>query len=178
MTTTTTHRTSSGVSGVSRRRYVTLTVVGIVALLVGLGSIIGGIVGATYTYNQAVAENITTPDDASIPETAVRGPFTMKAQSDIIVHHQLDRTDGLRYAEMPRQVAQLDEAGNPVLDENGEQVMVPNAARSSWITATTLTTALGLGVMAYAVSAFAVVVGITLAGCGVVFLALRTPGRV
>ena len=55
-----------------------------------------------YTWNQAAAENITTPDDAIFPEVPVRGPLSMYAQSDIITHHQLDSTGGLRYAAMPR----------------------------------------------------------------------------
>jgi len=44
----------------------------------------------------------------------------------------------------------VDENGEAVLDENDEQVMVPNEARASWINATALTTALGLGIIAYA----------------------------
>jgi hypothetical protein len=158
-------------TSVSRRRL--LAVVGILALVVGLGSIAGGVVGAVYTWNQAEAQNIVTPDDASIPETAVRGPFTMFSQADIITHHQLDNTEGLYYAEMPRQVPQIDEAGNPVIGEDGEPVMVPNAARTSWMTATTLTTALSVGILAYALAAFAFVVGITLVVSGFTFLSLR-----
>jgi hypothetical protein len=158
-------------TSVSRRRL--LAVVGILALVVGLGSIAGGVVGAVYTWNQAEAQNIVTPEDASIPETAVRGPFTMFSQLDIITHHQLDNTGGLYYAEMPRQVPEVDEAGNPVIGEDGEPVMVPNAARTSWMTATTLTTALSVGILAYALAAFAVVVGITLVVSGFTFLSLR-----
>lgn len=151
---------------------------GVLALTVGLGSVAGGVTGAVYTWNQATAENVTTPDDASIPETPVRGPLTMLSQAAIINHHQLDSTDGLRYAEMPRQVPQVDEQGNAIVDAAGEPVMGPNQARAGWITATTLTTALNLGVMAYALSAFAVVVGLTLVGFGVVFLALRSESKV
>jgi hypothetical protein len=150
-----------------------LAVAGIVALVVGIGSIAGGVFGAWYTYDQAVAQNVTTPDDAAIAETPVRGPFTMWAQSDIITHHQLDNTDGLYYAEMEREVPQLDEAGQPVLDENGEQVMVPNEARASWINATALTTALGLGIVSYALSAFAIFAGVALALAGYAFLHIR-----
>jgi hypothetical protein len=116
---------------------------------------------------------VVTPDDAVIAETPVRGPFTMWAQSDIITHHQLDSTEGLYYAQMPRTIPQVDETGEAVFDENGEQVMVPNEARASWVTATTLTTALGLGVVAYALSAFAMVVGLTLMFTGFVFLHIR-----
>jgi hypothetical protein len=155
------------------RRSVLLLTAGIMALVVGFGSFAGGIFGAWYTWDQAVAQDVTTPDDAAIPETPVRGPFSMWAQSDIITHHQLDNTGGLYYAQMPREIPQLDENGAAVLDENGEEVMVPNEARASWMNATTLTTALGLGIVAYALSAFAVVIGLTLIVTGYVFLQIR-----
>ena len=158
-------------TGVTRRRL--LAIVGILTLVVGIGSFAGGVFGAIYTWNQAAAENITTPDDAFFPEVPVRGPFSMWAQADIIEHHQLDATEGLRYSEMPRQVASVDEAGNPVIGEDGQPVMVANAARASWVNATTLMTALNLGVLAYALSAFALVVGITMIASGVTFLSLR-----
>jgi hypothetical protein len=158
-------------TGVARRRL--LAIVGILSLVVGIGSLAGGVFGGVYTWNQAAAQNITTPDDAVFPEVPVRGPLSLYAQSAIITTHQLESTDGLRYAEMPRQVPQVDEAGNAVLDDAGEQVMIPNAARASWITATTLTTALNLGLMAYALAAFAVVIGVTLTVSGFTFLSLR-----
>jgi hypothetical protein len=155
-----------------RKSFVLLTAA-ILSLAVGLGSLAGGIFGAWYTWDQAVAQDVTTPDDAVIPETPVRGPFTMWAQSDIITHHQLDNSGGLYYSQMPREIPQVDENGAAVLDENGEQVMVPNEARASWMGATTLTTALGLGIVAYALSAFAVVIGLTLMVIGYVFLQIR-----
>jgi disulfide bond formation protein DsbB len=155
-----------------RKSFVLLTAA-ILSLAVGFGSLAGGIFGAWYTWDQAVAQDVTTPDDAVIPETAVRGPFTMWAQADIITHHQLDNTEGLYYSQMEREVPMVDENGAAVLDENGEQVMVPNEARASWIPATTLTTALGLGMVAYALAAFAVVIGLTLMFTGYVFLYIR-----
>lgn len=169
--TATLERTVSAPVATKRNRL--LTIVAIIALTVGIGSFAGGVFGAAYTYNQAVTENVTTPDDARIPEAAVRGPFTMWAQADIITHHQLERTGDLRYSEMPRTVDQVDEAGNVVLDETGAAVQVPNQARMSWLDATTLTTALNMGIIAYAFSAFAIVVGIAMTGFGVVFLSLR-----
>jgi hypothetical protein len=149
------------------------TIVAIFAMVIGLGSVLGGIAGATFTYRQAAVENITTPDDAIFPEVPVRGPLSMYAQSDIITHHQLDRTEGLRYAEMPREVPMVDEAGNAILDEAGEPVMGPNDARLSWIDATSLTTVLNMGIMAYALAAFAIVVGLTLFGLGGIVYKLR-----
>lgn len=75
---------------------------------------------------------------------------------------------------MPREVPQVDEAGQPLLDEEaGEPVMGPNEARNSWITATTLTTSLGLGILAYGLSAFAIFVGLTLLAVGFARFRLR-----
>ncbi|HEU4319635.1 MAG TPA: hypothetical protein VFS66_06100 [Acidimicrobiia bacterium] len=150
-----------------------LAIAGVLALVVGFGSLAGGLFGIWYTYDQAVAQDVTTPDDAAIPETPVRGPFTMWAQSDIITHHQLENTEGLYYSQMEREVPQVDENGEVVLDENGEAVMVPNAARASWLNAITLTTALGLGIVSYALSGFAVAMGVTLIVVGYTFFHIR-----
>ena len=158
-------------TGMARRRL--LAIVGILTLVVGIGSFAGGVFGVVYTWSQAASENITTPDDAVFPEVPVRGPLSVWAQADIIEHHQLDSTEGLRYAEMPRQIPSVDEAGNPVIGEDGEPVMVANAARASWVTATSLITALNVGLLAYALSAFALVVGVTMIASGVTFLSLR-----
>lgn len=157
----------------SPRKSLLLLTAAIVTLAVGFGAMAGGVFGAWYTWDQAVAQEIVTPDDAVIPETPVRGPFTMWAQADIITHHQLDNTDGLYYAQMDRMVPEVDEAGNVVLDENGDPVMIPNAARASWFNATTLTTALSLGVLSYALSAFAFMAGLALIMTGFVFLFIR-----
>lgn len=161
---------------VTQKKSLVLLVAGILALAVGFGSMAGGVFGAWYTWDQAAAQDVTTPDDAAIPEADVRGPFTMWAQADIITHHQLDRTDGLYYAQMDRFVPQVDEAGEVVVDEDGEPVMVPNEARASWFDATTLTTALSLGIVSYALSAFAFVVGLTLVFSGLVFVMIRRRG--
>lgn len=156
---------------VGNRRLFTL--VAIFAMVIGGGSFFGGLAGAVYTWDQASDQNITTPDDAYFAEVPVRGPMSMWAQSEIITHHQLANTDGQYYSEMERQVPMMDEAGQAVLDEAGEPVMMANAARASWLTATTLTSALGLGILAYAVSAFAMVMGLTMLGLGWVVLRLR-----
>lgn len=150
-----------------------LAAVAIFAMVIGGGSLLGGVFGAAYTWNQAAVQDITTPDDARFAEVPVRGPLSMWAQSDIITHHQLDTTEGLYYAQMERMVPAVDEDGNAILDESGEQLMVPNEARASWISATSLTTALGLGILSYAVSAFAIVVGLVLLAMGWVVLRLR-----
>jgi hypothetical protein len=119
-------------AGVAHKKSFVLLLAGILAMAVGIGAMAGGIFGAWYTWDQAVAQDVVTPDDAAIPETPVRGPFTMWAQADIITHHQLDNTEGLYYSQMDREVPAVDENGEAVLDENGEALMVPNEARASW----------------------------------------------
>lgn len=158
-----------GATGSGNRMF---AVVALVAIVVGLGSVLGGLGGMVYTYQNAAVENINTPDDARIASAPVRGPLTMWAQADIITTHQLNRTEGLRYAEMPQRVPQLDDAGAPVIGEDGEPVLIPNAARASWINATALTTVLSVGIMAYALSLFAIVMGLSVAGLGYVVLKL------
>ncbi len=148
----------------------------VLAIVVGLGSVLGGLVGMVYTWQTAAKENITTPDDAPIAGESVDGPLSLWSQAAIIEHHQLDRTGGLRYSEMPRTVPQVDADGNAVLDEAGQPVEVPNQARLSWIDATALITVLNLGLMAYALSLFAIVMGAAVAGLGWVVLRLsRSP---
>lgn len=158
-----------------RRRNKLLAAIGVLALIIGLGAVVGGVGGAVYTWSRAEAAGLTTPGDASIPASPVRGPFTMRAEADVLEQQQLDRTGGLRYAELPDEVAALDEAGNPVLDSTGEPVMVANEDKAAWVTTISLVSALELGVVSYALSLFAVLVGLTLMGCGTVFLALRAP---
>ena len=115
--------------GVSRL----LLVAGIMAIVVGVGSAAGGTFGAWYTYDQAVAQNVVTPDDAVIPETPVRGPFTMWARPTSSPTISSRTPVACTTPKWSGTVPQLDENGEAVLDENGEAVMVPNEARASWL---------------------------------------------
>lgn len=134
------------------------------AFFAGVILVLGGLWGIYFTYNNVARENITTPADAAIPNAPVRGPRTLKAQADIIRQHTLRMTGGQTYSEMPRQIESVDEEGNVV--------MVPNAARDIWVTATTLTTALNLAIFSYAMSAFVILFGLISVWTGVVFFAL------
>lgn len=174
MSTLTTEGTATTTGAASRNRM--FAVVALAAIVVGIGSVLGGLGGMVYTYQNASKENITTPDDAPVPGVSVDGPISLWSQAAIIEQHQLNRTEGLRYAEMPRMIPQLDENGEQVIGEDGEPVMVPNATRASWIDATSLISVLNLGLMAYMLSLFAIVMGATVAGLGWVVLRLsRNP---
>src|SRR3989338_3880947 len=142
------------------------------AVIVGIIFVGGGAWGIMYTYSNVARENITTPDDATIASTPVRGPFTLKAQADIIRFHVLSMTEGKTYAEMPRQIPKLDSGCKPILGEDGKPVMVANTARDTWITATTLITALNLGIFAYAFSAAVLLLGLFIVLTGVIFYVL------
>ena len=81
-------------------------------------------------------------------------------------------TDGKTFSEMPRQIPKLDDNGKPVLDAEGNPIMVANTARDIWITATTLITALHLGVLTYVFSGMVLLFGLISIWTGVVFYAL------
>ena len=149
-----------------------LKISSVLAILVGVIVVIAGIWAAVFTYQNIAREKIVTPSDASIPNAAVRDPLTLMSQAEIIRHHTLTTTNDQTYAEMPTQVAKVDASGSAVLDKDGKPVMIANAARNIWVTATTLTTALNLGIMAYALSGFAVLFGLVLIWAGLVASAL------
>lgn len=121
------------------------------AILVGIIMIVGGIWAICFTYQNVTQEKIVTPSDASIPDASVRGPFTLKSQADIIRDHTLETTNGLTYAEMSR------------TDEN----------RPLWITATTLTTALNLGIITYVFSGLILLFGLISVWTGIIFFYLQ-----
>jgi hypothetical protein len=142
------------------------------AIVAGVVMVVGGAWGIVFTYNNVARENITTPEDASIPNAPVRGPFTLKAQADIIRTHALKSTGGKTYSEMPSKIPKLDANGNPVLDEKGVAVMVTNDARAIWVTVTALTTALNLGIITYAFSGLILFLGLISIWTGITFRAL------
>jgi hypothetical protein len=146
-----------------------LAVSSALAIVTGIVLVIGGIWGICFTYNNIAREKIVTPADASIPQKAVRGPFTLKAQADVIRKHMLNMSEGKTYAEMPRQVAKLDESGKPMVGADGKPVMTANTARDTWITATALTTALHLGILTYVFSGLIILFGLISIWTGVVF---------
>jgi hypothetical protein len=96
--------------------------------------------------------------------------------------HALESSGGLTYAQMGRFLA-ADDPENPagtndeeaaLTDEEGSPV--PNAARNTWVTETSLSTALNLSYMAERLALFGIVVGVALILTGIGFLVLALGG--
>ena len=149
-----------------------LIISSVLAICVGVILVLGGAGGIMFTYQNVAREKIVTTEDASIPNKPVRDPMTLKAQADVIRKHVLETTKGKTYAEMPREVGQVDATGSAYLDNDGKPVMIPNAARNIWITAMTLTTALNLGIIAYLIAGLTILFGLSSIWVGIVFSAL------
>jgi hypothetical protein len=161
-------------------------VVGIVFAIAGLVTAGTGIYVRSFTVQQLAAQNVTTPEDASIPNAPVNSIPTALSMANIIQHHAEASGNGLTYAQMGRfAVESGDPAGtsNPdeaLKDTNGDPV--PNAARNTQLTAAGLVTALSLSAMAIGASYAAIalglafiVLGIVIAGLGYALLGLATP---
>ena len=119
----------------------------IVVIILGVLLIVAGAWGLYFTHKSVVQEKIVTPADAIIANKPVLGPFTLKAQADVIRKHTLETTENKTFAEIPRD----------------------NPNRDIWITATTLITALNLAVLAYAFASLTLVVGIAFICIGYLF---------
>lgn len=144
----------------------------VLAVVAGLILLAGGVWGISFTYSNVARENITTPDDAALPGVPVRGPLSLKAQADVMRVHTLHSTGDKTYAQMPQKVQQVDASGTPMVDAQGNPLMVANGARDIWITYTALTTALNLGIVSYAFSAFTILFGFISLWTGITFYAL------
>ena len=127
-----------------------LTVSSVLAVVAGVVLVGGSLWAIFFIYDTVAAEKIVTPADASIPNAPVRGPFTLHAQAEIIREHTLKITGGKTYAEMPRE----------------------DKTRDIWVTATTLVTALHLGILTYVFSGLILLFGLISIWTGIVFYKL------
>jgi hypothetical protein len=161
-------------------------VIGIVFVIVGIVATGAGFYLNSFVVGQLAAQNITTPEDASIPNAPVNSIATALSMADIIQHHAAESGGGFTYAQMGRfatpdgspagtsnrDEALLDAAGNPV----------PNQARNTQLTAAGLVTSLTLAAMAIGVTYGAIalgvgfaVLGVVITGLGYALLGLITP---
>jgi hypothetical protein len=163
-----------------------VVVVGIAFALAGLVAAGAGVYIYNFVGQQLAAQNITTPEDASIPNTPVTNMATALSMANIIQHHAAGSGKGLTYAQMGKFAV---ESGDPagtntadaaLKDNNGKPVA--NGARTTQLTAASLVTSLSLSAMAIGASYGAIalgvgfaVLGIVIAGLGYALLGLITP---
>ena len=160
--------------------------VGIAFALAGLVAAGAGIYIRTFVGQQLAAQQITTPEDASIPNAPVTGIATALSMANIIQHHAADSANGLTYSQMGRFAV---EGGDPAGTNNADEALkdangnpVANQARNTQLTAASLVTSLSLSAMAIGASYGAIalgvgftVLGIVIAGLGYALLGLITP---
>jgi hypothetical protein len=154
--------------------------------LAGLTTVGSGIYIRSFIGQQLASQNITTPDDATIPNVQVNNIPTALSMANIIQHHAAASSNGLSYAEMGRFAV---ESGDPAGTSNADAALkdandnpVPNGARNTQLTAAGLVTSLSLSAMAMGTSYGAMalglaftLLGIVVAGLGYALLGLITP---
>lgn len=160
--------------------------IGIIFAVVGLITVGTGIYIRSFVGQQLADQNITTPDDASIPNAEVNSIATALSMAAIIQEHAAGSSNGLSYAEMGRFAV---ESGDPAGTSNAELALkdangnpVANSARNTQLTAAGLVTSLSLSAMAigtaYGVIAMGIafaLLGTVVAGLGYALLGLITP---
>ena len=126
---------------------------------------------------QAGLQNVTLPS-CDVAGQPIESGTDARCFAQYIRIHALEASGGLTYAQMGRYVAATnpndvkgtnDEAA-ALKDDKGNPVS--NGARNTWITATSLSTALNVSYMAEQLALFGLVVGVALLLTGIGFLIL------
>lgn len=170
----------------------------ILLIVFGIGTIVVGIDGRSEVGDNLAQENIVgTPDmtpDAiakeakaagltgvSLPTCSVAGEAIdtgsrAKCFASYMRIHALEATGGQTYAQMPRYQSADGKGTNDVARavKGDDGAPLDNPARTVWITATALGTALDTSYFAQSVALFAIVMGIALVLAGIGFLLLTT----
>ncbi len=105
----------------------------IASIVLGVVLIIGAIGTWVVVSNTLSEQNITTTEDACLPDSPVDGPFTAYCMAKVIETHTLETTGGLTYAELDR-----------------EDPLRQVAMNSSFLQASLFTSVLAFGVAAMA----------------------------
>ena len=147
-----------------------LIVLGVVFLGAGTYTVVRGFDAKDQVKHELIAQNITTPDDASIPGVRVDSVATARSMADIIDHHARESSGGLTYSEMGRfMAANGDPAGTSdeaaaLLDDSGKPIA--NALRNTAFQASALRTSLYTSIMAFNVGDLVMGLGLMIAVTG------------
>jgi hypothetical protein len=163
---------------------IALVLVGLVLVGAGIYTMTEGLDAKDQVRAELIAQNIATPEDASIPNARVDDAATAQAMASIIDVHAREATEGRTYAEIGRY---LSVDGGDTNDESEAMVgadgrPIANPVRNVAFQASTLQTSLYTSVMAFKVSDLVtglgiliVVMGLAVSGIGVAFAGLVIP---
>ena len=162
-------------------------VLGILFVIIGLAAMGTGVYINNFVGQQLAAQNIVTPEDATIPNAPVRDIPTALSMAEVIDRHAREGSNNLTYAQMGRFAV---ESGDPAGTNNADEALidpnsgrpVPNQARTTQLNAASLITSLSLSAMAIGASYGALALGLAFAllgavisGLGYALLGLITP---
>jgi hypothetical protein len=161
-----------------------LIALGIVFAIAGGYTVKRGLDAKAEVRDALIAQHITTPQDASMPNVEVTDIATARSMADIIDHHSLEATKGKTYSEMGRYLAKdgtdTNDATNAVVGANGKPV--DNPLRNVAFQAVNLRTSLYSSIMAFEIATLVqgiglllVALGIAVGGTGVAFAGLALP---
>jgi hypothetical protein len=165
---------------------IALMLLGLVFVGAGIYTANRGFDAEDQVRDELLAQNITTPEDASIPNARVRNVSTAQAMADIIDHHARESSGGLTYSEMGRFMTP---DGDPAGTSNPEEAVigadgnpVANPLRNTAFQASALRTSLYTSIMAFNVADLVVglglmigVLGLAVGGVGVALGGLAIP---
>jgi hypothetical protein len=163
---------------------IALVVIGVAFLVGGIYTVTRGLDARSQVREELLAQNIVTPEDASIPNVQVTDAATAQAMADIIDVHSREATGDRSYAEIGRF---LTPEGGDTNDEtaaltDSEGNPIANPVRNVAFTASALRTSLYASILAFSVADLVmglgvaiVVLGFAVGGVGVALAALAIP---
>jgi hypothetical protein len=163
---------------------IALMILGLVFVGAGVYTANRGFDAKDQVKGELLAQRITTPADASIPNATVDSPATAKSMADIIGHHADEATKGKTYSELGRYLAKdgtdTNEATAALTGADGKPVA--NPVRNVAFQASSLRTSLYTSVMAFNVAqlvvglgAMMLALGVAVGGVGVALAGLSIP---
>ena len=165
---------------------IALIIFGVVLLAGGGYTLSRGFDARNDVKAELIAQNITTPEDASIPNVRVDSASTARSMANIIDHHAREAAGGKTYSEMGRFMSKdgapegTSNAADAVIGADGKPVA--NALRNTAFQASALRTSLLTSVMAFGVTDLVLglgllilALGLAVAGVGVALAGLAIP---
>jgi hypothetical protein len=148
---------------------IALLALGLVFVVAGGYTVNRGFDARDQVRSELIAQRITTPEDASIPNARVDSAGTAKSMADIIGKHADESTDGKTYAELGRFLAKdggdTNDAAAAAKSADGKPIA--NPVRNTAFQASALRTSLYTSVMAFNVAQLVVGLGAMMAALGI-----------